>query len=473
MMRSSQMVLLLILAWTIGGCSDDTKTRLPDPSLEGMEQSVAQQIRTAREEAEAALADGSIASRERAGRVGRLGMLYQVYDLVDAAERCYVVAESVDPGEIRWPYYRAIALTATGRFDQATRALSRTLALRADYLPAWLRLGELALSQGDVEGARNHFASALETAPDSAAARVGLGQVAAETGDPRQAIRWYEEALEIAPTADRIHYLLGLAYRSAGRDGEAAAMLAEIGDAPAPIEDPLLKELAGLAGGPWFHLARGQRMRDAGRPGDAADDFREVVRLDPTNARAHFELATVLRQLGQFEEAALEFSRSVRLAPDRPNAYLGEALCLIRLHRWRDARIRLETAYATFPGEPEILHTLIRLLAAAPDDSVRDGARALELAERLGAEAATPARLPAMAMVAAENGLWEEALGIQDRAIEAARTAEPANRRDEEVARLQADRQRYEKRLPCREPWPDDHPWLSPPAAGPSGEARR
>ncbi len=47
----------------------------------------------------------------------------------------------------------------------------------------------------------------------------------------------------------------------------------------------------------------------------AIGQLREAVRLDPENARAHYELARVLRTEGQAAEANRHFAEARRLAP--------------------------------------------------------------------------------------------------------------------------------------------------------------
>ena len=49
---------------------------------------------------------------------------------------------------------------------------------------------------------------------------------------------------------------------------------------------------------------------------------------------------------------------------------------LVRLGRYQEARDRLERDVQAFPDQLGFAHALARLLSAAPDDRVRDGARA-------------------------------------------------------------------------------------------------
>ena len=55
-------------------------------------------------------------------------------------------------------------------------------------------------------------------------------------------------------------------------------------------------------------------------------------------------------------------------------------------------------------------------------------------------------------MIAAENGLWETAIEMQQGAVDTVGKAGL----DEALSRLQANLDSYRAQQPCREPWPRD-----------------
>jgi cytochrome c-type biogenesis protein CcmH/NrfG len=59
------------------------------------------------------------------------------------------------------------------------------------------------------------------------------------------------------------------------------------------------------------------------------------------------------------------------------------ARTLVVLKRYREARDRLHEARRAHPGDPELIDLLVRILAAAPDDQLRDGRRAMSLMQEL------------------------------------------------------------------------------------------
>jgi len=128
---------------------------------------------------------------------------------------------------------------------------------------------------------------------------------------------------------------------------------------------------------------------------------------------------------------------------------------LVRLGRYREARDRLERDVQSFPDQPGIAHALARLLAAAPDDQIRDGERAVRMVGELTkTQPRTPVLIETMAMALAEVGRFEEAVKRQSEAMEAARGAG----RTDMAAQLAANLRLYQGRRPCRMPWTSDDP---------------
>src|SRR4030095_10987341 len=84
------------------------------------------------------------------------------------------------------------------------------------------------------------------------------------------------------------------------------------------------------------------------------------------------------------------------------------------------ARARLQQASQAFPNQPGFPHALARVLAAAPDDRVRGGTRALAIATDLLKTQKTPGLAETMAMALAEVGRFDEAVKWQQDAIAAA-----------------------------------------------------
>jgi hypothetical protein len=126
--------------------------------------------------------------------------------------------------------------------------------------------------------------------------------------------------------------------------------------------------------------------------------------------------------------------------------------------RFADARERLTEGARTFPDKLGFKWTLARLLAAAPDDRMRNARRALTLAEELLGESQKTvddgvAVGETYAMALAESGQFATAAAVQ-RDVRA--TLEKSGASDTVLRRVGENLDRYERGLPCRRPWTAD-----------------
>ncbi len=191
-----------------------------------------------------------------------------------------------------------------------------------------------------------------------------LGLQAAERGDWREAARQFTLGARMAPENPVMRLNLGTA-------------LIRTGDAPAA----LTQLEAAVSLDPGFaapHFLIGTLLERSGRDEEAIDRFRMAADADASMSAARLRLADALRRTGRFE-AALPHYRQVQ----GEQARFGEAMALVRLGRHGEALQVLDAAGERYPAEPSFLHARARLLAAAPDDGLRDGALALALVEGL------------------------------------------------------------------------------------------
>jgi len=196
----------------------------------------------------------------------------------------------------------------------------------------------------------------------------------------------------------------------------------------------------------------------SGRNGEAIERFSRAVRYNPNYVEALTGLADALRRGGRVEESLKTYAEIVRINPRATDAKLGYAIGLVRLRRYREARDWLAEATRAQPDQPDLALALARILAASPDASVRDGARAMAITEELFKGTKTTALGETLAMALAEVGQYEQAAQIQRGVLDAARRAGLQSEAREMAANLRL----YEQRQPCRTPWADDNPVHSP-----------
>ena len=81
------------------------------------------------------------------------------------------------------------------------------------------------------------------------------------------------------------------------------------------------------------HLAR---LREAGRFSETIAPLRQLVRQNPRNPRAHYDLGVTYRICNQLPEAIACFERAITLKPDYANAYYN--LGIVLEHQGRDGQ---------------------------------------------------------------------------------------------------------------------------------------
>lgn len=284
--------------------------------------------------------------------------------------------------------------------DPAARA-------RVEYV-----VGTLLARLGRWEEAETHLRRSLELDAGLAPARVRLARALARTERPTEALELLDRQLSATP--DDLDALLerATALASLDRGAEARRVLESVVSRHPD------------SGEAWLRLAsvRGGLGDEAG----ARRALEEAVQRDlPDGDRstAHHRLAGFLARDGRYEEAAEAYRRALDGMPDDEATRMAEVTAWILAGRHARARDRLEAGLSALPDSTALLRTLARHLAAAPDRSVRDGARALELARRAFEAEATLENAETLAMAQAEAGRFAEAVATQEEILRRAREA--------------------------------------------------
>ena len=385
-----------------------------------------------------------------------LGDAYLALGQPDDAQPLFARAVAVDPASAAAWYGAGRVALAAGELRPAVEALERALELHpgasAIHYPlglAWRGLGEMERAErhltvpGTVEAQpADPLMTALDDLLESAAAYGARGRFAFDAGQWAAAADLFERALALDPANADLRQRLGRALWRMGDLRGAEDQLRRVGP-----------------GAPEFGAAQvtlGELLDASGRSEEAVTILAAALESDPDDARARVAFAGVLGRSGRPEEALAEYARVPELDPARPDAVFGVAMNLVRLERYAEAGEQLERAADDFPEQrSRFTHPLARLLAAAPDDGVRDGRRALAIVEGLAQTEQSLVLGETLAMALAEVGRYGEAATVQRDLIAA---ASQSGLRDTATA-LGANLRRYERGLPCRQPWtPDELP---------------
>ena len=412
-----------------------------------------------------------------------LGRIAMRKDDPETASRFLTAAITVQPEATSVHYQLAMAYRDLGEMERARGHLEKQGPGEVRFddplmqdLGSFAQGGSLLLfsatharAAGDLEAAILAFRKAIEADPTNNATRLSLSSTLIQKGDLAAAQEVLEEAIRYEPESSSAHYNLGLIHRQ--RD-ETTAALEHVGRAAELAPDFVDAQLN-------YALL----LQEAGRYPEAEQRYARAAELDPTDPQIRFRHATVLLQLGRAEEAIAElegalsaapdsvdgqllmaralgverrfgeasahFARVLELDPTHSEALFGRSLALLLAEMYPEALAYLESVLEGDPNNLAIQHILARLLATCPDDSIRDGARGLDLAEEVIAADLTIEHAETVAMALAETGRFDEAAALQRQIIAQAETTASANR----IAGLRRNLLRYQSRQPVRAPW--------------------
>ena len=369
------------------------------------------------------------------------------------------------------PYHRALAgvLLSTGAHTEAIREYERALELEPDSAIGHLRLAQaLSLDEDQLASSLEHYRRATELAPDDSEVHLALARALASHGRHAEAEPYFARAVEFDPQDHRARTQWGRSLAQTGNIGKAAQQFQSV-----------LQSDSGNARA-WLDL--GTVLLRLGRPDDALDAFHRALELDldkvarnlallsagslhqqlgddasaipllrqvtksaPHLKDAHFNLGAALARTGQLDEAAESFAAVVKMDPTDVQAQSALAGALTMSHRYTEARVALEAAVPRLPDNLFLRHSLASLLATCPQQEIRDGKRAVELATGVFRDQPSLLHGTTLAAAMAEAGQFEEAIDMQRRLVaEAERRGQPRA----EVDKLRRDLRRYERRQP-------------------------
>ena len=484
------------------------------PDLSNLDETVADQLRQARTEMEAAIAEPDAGPQRLAAAYGTLGQLYHAYELWDQAAEAYINASTLEPNEFAWHHLLGHVYHGQDRYEEAAREYEAAWALEPNDFAALVYLGEVYLGLNREDEAAVMYGRALSLSPGSPSAMAGLGNLALRRRDYEKAVVYFTSALTSVPAANRLHYSLAMAYRGLGRMEDAKHHLERRGTVGLVPRDPLIDQLTELREGERIHLVRGRLAFASERYEDAREEFQMAVDAQPESVRALINLGTTQAKLGDWEAAIARFEEAIRLEPEnltanfnlaslmttrgawataKPHlmrvvesapedgeaqlllartlvhlgedqaalapfeqaalidpssdaAVLGGAAALVRLGEYFRARNVLEAGLERMPNNGPIAFALARVLSAAPQDRVRNGGRALDLALKVYEAESTPRHAQVVAQALGELGRCEEAAEWQGILVEAARR----DGADEAAEVLARDLEMYREGPPCR-----------------------
>jgi Flp pilus assembly protein TadD len=162
-----------------------------------------------------------------------------------------------------------------------------------------------------------------------------------------------------------------------------------------------------------------------GKPDEAIQQFQAALKIRPDDAETRVVLGVALLQKEKVDEAVGQFFEAVKLQPANPIA--NYQLGLISQGRKQSAAAvdYYRKALEAQPDWPEVLNNLAWVLAASPDPSVRNGAEAVQRAERACTLTGykEPLLIGTLAAAYAEAGRFPNAVNAAQKAHDVAAAA--------------------------------------------------
>lgn len=307
---------------------------------------------------------------------------------------------------------RGMILLGLEKHDEALKSFDRASELEPESAQPYQQRAELYRQKGDLEKAVEQLTKALELAPDNVATLLIRSAVLYELKQTDKALADVEQAIKVSPRLAQPYLMRAEIYAATDRLDDAITQLEQILQ-QAPGNVPILSRLGS------FYLM-------AGRPRKAIETLTLVVDQEPENFNALRFRADAHLNIGQHAEAAADFDKAL--------AINGEDESLLNNFAW--------------------------VLSTSPDDNVRNGKKAVELATKASELTGhqTPHVLSTLGAAYAETGdfdsakKWsQQAVDLSKKIVEAAKDDEERAKAQKDLEQLQKELTSYEEKKPVRE----------------------
>ena len=259
-------------------------------------------------------------------------------------------------------------------------------------------LGNSFLALNRVEDAVAKYHAALALCADSADAHVGLGKVLIAKRQLDEAVNQFQIALRLQPDFPVAYNNLGYCYYLMGRSDDAIAQ------------------------------------------------FRTARQLKPDFYEAQFNLAVCYLSAGRLDEAIAEYQEGLKVHPTDVDACYNLGTAYVRKKKPVEAMATYQKALDLEPQSVQARINLARILATWPDASIRNGARAVTLAEQANelSGGKDPVVLGTLATAYAEAGRFPDARSAARQALQLAQAQSNVALATE----LESEIGLYEKNMP-------------------------
>ena len=262
---------------------------------------------------------------------------------------------------------RAAYFLKMGEIEKAIADFTTLLEKDQDNVLARMAIAESLMRLDKVDEAIEHMNQLIED--DSTAMALKLrARLWTVKGEFDQALKDIDQALELEPQDLQLFLMRARLYHLEGRNALAKTDVDRV-----------------LQANPDFPVALDLHSSIAATMGEfdeAVKDMNVLLEQDPENIRYKLQLAVYLNAMGNSRKAIEIFTAVLKAEPGNAVAIRGRADAYLSIGEHKKAIADYEAALKSTPDDSGVLNNFAWVLATSPDEPLRDGKRALELARK-------------------------------------------------------------------------------------------
>jgi tetratricopeptide (TPR) repeat protein len=280
----------------------------------------------------------------------------------------YNAAIELEPGDMDHRMARADFQRQQGKLDEAIADIDAWIEKNPDQANAYVTKAQVLRDQKKMDEAIAALDKATELAPTAPGPYQQRGEIYREQGEFAKAIEQFNKVLQMQPGLT-----LTLVHRA-----EAYLNNKQFDEALVDIESV-------LKANPDFTPARGlraQALASLERWPEAIKEMKSLAKEQPEQPEFQLQLAAYFVLAKQPQAAIREYTEILEGDENNFAALEGRANAYLTIGEHAPALADFEKAYKSEPEDTRVLNNLAWLLATSPEDAVRDGKRAIELATK-------------------------------------------------------------------------------------------
>lgn len=306
-----------------------------------------------------------------------------------------------DPEQVIAHLGLARSLKNKGALHDAAAGYQQVLRRRPDMSVAQDELSEVMNRLQNGESFPNF--TAVAASPDEAKKYLETGEGLLLKGRVEDAIRELQMAIRLDSSSVEAHTVLARALLQQGKLEPAAAACREALRLR-PDYVPALNELGAV-------------LSDLNQYAEAEKHLRDALRLAPDNDDVQFNLGLNLMREKRLPEALAFFEPYAARHPDEANVHLQMGMLYEGTANWEKAVKSYRETLRLEPENDQYRVCLAWILATSPQDTVRNGAEALQLAEAACRTTKQVYTIDTLAAALAETGRYPEAIKAAEEAL--------------------------------------------------------